>query len=38
MIARAFPVEKVLAMVTEGEIMDGVTVAALGLLRLNQRL
>ncbi|MEM8790648.1 MAG: NUDIX hydrolase [Pseudomonadota bacterium] len=38
MITRAFPVGQVLEMITRGEIMDGVTVAALGLLRLQGRL
>lgn len=35
MISRAFPVEEVLAMVTQGIIKDAATVAALGLLRLK---
>jgi len=35
MISRAFPVEKVLKMVTEGVIKDAATVAALGILRLK---
>ena len=35
MVSRAFPVEEVLAMVTEGAIKDATTVAALGLLRLK---
>ncbi|MEM7238774.1 MAG: NUDIX hydrolase, partial [Pseudomonadota bacterium] len=38
MISRAFPVEEVLTMVREGTIMDGPTITALGLLRLNGRL
>jgi ADP-ribose pyrophosphatase len=35
MISRAFPVEEVLAMISNGAIKDGTTVAALGLLRLK---
>jgi ADP-ribose pyrophosphatase len=35
MASRAFPVEEVLAMITEGVIKDGATVAALGMLRLK---
>ena len=35
MVSRAFPVEEVLAMITEGVIKDGTTVAALGMLRLK---
>lgn len=35
MVSRAFPVEEVLAMITEGVIKDGATVAALGMLRLK---
>ncbi len=35
MIARAFPIEDVLRMITDGAIKDATTVAALGLLRLK---
>lgn len=35
MISRAFPVDEVLRMVTEGTIKDAATVAALGMLRLK---
>jgi ADP-ribose pyrophosphatase len=35
MVSRAFSVEEVMAMVTEGVIKDSATVAALGLLRLK---
>ncbi|WP_262027195.1 NUDIX domain-containing protein [Microvirga sp. Mcv34] len=35
MISRAFPVDEVLAMITEGGIKDAATVATLGLLRLK---
>ena len=35
MVSRAFPVNEVLAMVTEGVIKDAATVAALGMLRLK---
>jgi len=35
MVSRAFPVEDVLAMITEGRIKDAATVAALGMLRMK---
>ena len=35
MISRAFPVDEVLAMISEGAIKDAATVATLGLLRLR---
>jgi ADP-ribose pyrophosphatase len=35
MVSRAFPVEEVLAMISDGVIKDAATVAALGLLRLK---
>ncbi|MBF9196675.1 NUDIX hydrolase [Microvirga sp. BT290] len=35
MVSRAFPLDEVLAMVTEGVIKDSATVAALGMLRLK---
>jgi len=35
MISRAFPVQEVIAMITEGVIKDAATVATLGLLRLK---
>ena len=35
MISRAFPVEEVLAMISDGAIKDAATVATLGLLRLR---
>ncbi len=35
MVCRAFPVEEVLAMISDGVIKDAATVAALGLLRLK---
>jgi ADP-ribose pyrophosphatase len=35
MVSRAFPVEEVLAMITESAIKDAATVAALGMLRLK---
>lgn len=35
MISRAFPIEEVLAMISDGIIKDSATVAALGLLRLK---
>ena len=35
MVSRAFPVEEVLAMISDGLIKDAATVAALGLLRLK---
>jgi ADP-ribose pyrophosphatase len=35
MISRAFPVDEVLAMITNGIVKDAATVAALGLLRLK---
>ena len=35
MVSRAFPVEEVLAMITDGFIKDSATVAAFGLLRLK---
>lgn len=35
MISRAFPIEQVLAMITDGAIKDAATVAAIGLLRLK---
>lgn len=35
MVSRAFPIGEVLAMITEGIIKDGTTVAALGMLRLK---
>jgi len=35
MVSRAFSVEEVMAMITEGVIKDAATVAALGLLRLK---
>jgi ADP-ribose pyrophosphatase len=35
MVSRAFPVEEVLAMVTEAVIKDAATVSALGMLRLK---
>lgn len=38
MVSRAFPVEEVLAMITEGVIKDSATVAALGMLRLKGHL
>lgn len=38
MISRAFPISQVLEMVCGGEIMDSVSVAALGLLRLKSRI
>ena len=35
MISRAFPVEEVLTMISDGAIKDAATVATLGLLRLR---
>ncbi|QRM32014.1 NUDIX hydrolase [Microvirga sp. VF16] len=35
MISRAFPIDEVLAMITEGVVKDAATVATLGLLRLK---
>ncbi len=35
MIARSFPVEEVIAMITDGAIKDSATVASFGLLRLK---
>lgn len=35
MVSRAFPVDEVLAMITDGMIKDAATVAALGMLRLK---
>ena len=35
MVSRAFPVDEVLAMISEGVIKDAATVATLGLLRLK---